>query len=95
MGWLYPQQLSVVIFKIALVSIAGVMGYWLVRALFPYARPDGYLALSKPNRYQQDIYSIEKADYPIIHQLDFVFALAMLRRAVIVGAAMLAVGLGA
>lgn len=34
-----PQQLPVVLYKIALVTIAAVLGYWLDRTLFPYARP--------------------------------------------------------
>lgn len=38
-----PVQLPVVIYKLSLVSLAAVAAYWLDRALFPYARPDGYL----------------------------------------------------
>ncbi|SIQ30569.1 putative holin [Marinobacterium stanieri] len=34
-----PQQLPVVLYKIALVTIAAVLAYWLDRTLFPYARP--------------------------------------------------------
>ncbi|WP_284428188.1 putative holin, partial [Acidovorax sp. SUPP2522] len=38
-----PQKLSLTIYKSSLVALAAVMGYWLDRALFPYARPDSYL----------------------------------------------------
>ena len=38
-----PPQLPVVLYKACLVALAAVLGYWLDRALFPYARPDGYL----------------------------------------------------
>lgn len=34
-----PQQLPVVLYKIALVTIAVVLAYWVDRTLFPYARP--------------------------------------------------------
>lgn len=37
-----PQQLPVVLYKLALVTLACVLGYWLDRALFPYDRPHTY-----------------------------------------------------
>lgn len=75
-----PQQLPVSLYKIDLVALAGVLGYWLDRGLFPYARPDAWSDLA---RY---------GDAPGNAR---VFAACMLRRALVVGAAMLAVGLGA
>lgn len=39
-GLLAPQQLGVTLYKISLVSLAAVVGYWIDRAVFPYARPD-------------------------------------------------------
>ena len=39
--WLMaPQQLPVSIYKLSLISLAAVAGYWIDRSLFPYARPD-------------------------------------------------------
>ena len=38
-----PQQLPVVLYKLALVTFACVLGYWLDRTLFPYDRPHTYL----------------------------------------------------
>jgi hypothetical protein len=35
-----PHQLSVTLYKLSLVSLAAVVGYWVDRGLFPYARPD-------------------------------------------------------
>ncbi|GLT22665.1 membrane protein [Zoogloea oryzae] len=101
-AFLAPQQLPVSLYKLSLVSMAGVVGYWLDRSLFPYARPDAltdYCAVD-------DIESLEdlKLDEgenpePILAEFDtranIVFGLAMLRRAIIVGCAMLALGLGA
>ena len=72
-GVLSPQQLPVSAFKLSLVSMAGVVGYWLDRSLFPYARPDRL----------------------VHHEFALLFALSMIRRAIIVGCAMLAIGLGA
>jgi len=92
---LYPQQLGVSLYKLSLVSMAGVIGYWLDRALFPYARPDGYLAHDPRNRHNPHPGDIEGADYRINNGYHVVFAAAMLRRALIVAAAMLAIGLGA
>lgn len=39
LAWLAPQQLQVVMYKLALVTLAVVLAYWLDRALFPYQRP--------------------------------------------------------
>lgn len=86
---LAPQQLPVSLYKLSLVSMAGVAGYWLDRSLFPYARPDTWLVkpFSPGAPYVPD-YAIQPGS-------EIVFAAAMLRRAIIVGAAMLAIGLGA
>ncbi len=40
---LAPAQLPVVLHKFSLVTLAAVLGYWLDRHLFPYARPDSFL----------------------------------------------------
>lgn len=71
-AWLSPQQLTVSLYKLSLITMAAVVGYWIDRSLFPYARPDD-LSLSTS----------------VIAQ-----SAAMLRRAIIVGCAMLAVSLG-
>lgn len=41
---LAPQQLPVTIYKLSLITLAGLVGYWLDRSLFPYARPDVFVA---------------------------------------------------
>ena len=38
-GFISPAQLPVVLYKLALVSIASIIGYHLDRALFPYSSP--------------------------------------------------------
>ena len=78
-----PQQLGIIVYKVALVTLAGVAGYILDRALFPYARPDKWL----PNKgTPTDCLGCE-----LNSRLSFT---AQYRRAVIVAAAMLAIGLG-
>lgn len=81
--WIAPQQLPVSLYKLSLVALAAVAGYWIDRSLFPYARPDAFLP--------PDPTEIEDMDAVQL----CLMAVAMLRRAAIVAATMLAVGLGA
>lgn len=37
---LKPELLAVSLYKISLITMAAVVGYWIDRSLFPYARPD-------------------------------------------------------
>jgi hypothetical protein len=90
-----PQQLPVSLYKLSLVTLAGVVGYWLDRSMFPYARPDEFLpesdrALDLPEGDQVCTLLVA----PDEAQLRLAGA-AMLRRALIVAATMLAMGLGA
>lgn len=68
---LKPENLTLSLYKLSLITMAAVIGYWIDRSLFPYARPDDLVLTD----------AIERAA-------------AMLRRAIIVGAAMLGVSLG-
>ena len=88
-GLIYPHQLPVSLYKLSLVTMAGVAGYWLDRSLFPYARPDEFM--SKPFSPGGPFV----ADKSVAPNLAIVFAAAMVRRALIVGCAMMAIGLGA
>lgn len=93
-----PQQLPVTLYKASLVSLAGVVGYWLDRSLFPYARPDELMgrgiALPElvPSADGSGNNTLLCEGDPYAVQA---FAAAMIRRALIVSAAMLAMGLGA
>lgn len=98
-GAMAPQQLPVTLYKLNLIALAGVAGYWLDRSLFPYARPDLFLRHAET---QDDLESLTsepvEASTPLVcndYGLDLLAAAAMLRRALIVAAAMIAVGLGA
>lgn len=87
-----PQQGPVILYKLTLVLSAGVAGYWLDRWIFPYARPDGYL--KKEWTAHGLFWPDDMADFEVTPNHKIVFAAALIRRAVIVGCAMLAVGLG-
>ena len=90
-AWANPVQLPVVLYKVGLVALGIVLGYWADRALFPYARPDSYLArdwrLGTPMPEGD-------ADYPIVPQYLRAFCTSQLRRALIVGAMVLGLTLG-
>jgi hypothetical protein len=85
------HQRLVVLYKACLVALAAVLGYWLDRTLFPYARPDGYL--HRDWRYGTDEPEGD-VDYPVVAGYEAVFLWAMVRRALVVGAAMLAMATG-
>ena len=94
-----PQQLPVSLYKLSLVTLSAVVGYWLDRSLFPYARPDSFLSAD-----DADDDAMEEAGpegftllqgCSVDSSLARLMSAAMLRRAIIVGCAMLAMGLGA
>lgn len=84
-----PQQLPVSLYKLSLITSAAWVAYWIDRSLFPYARPDAFLA--QPFSVGAP-YCPEKAIKP---ELQIAFGLAQLRRALIIAAAMIGVALGA
>lgn len=86
-----PQQAEVAYYKFALVIAAALAGYWIDRALFPYARPDGYLKKFWQHGSDEPIGA---ADFEVVEQYNRVFAAAMIRRAIIVGCTILGVTLG-
>jgi hypothetical protein len=85
-----PHLLPVSLYKLSLITIAAWLAYWLDRALFPYARPDKFMqpvySLGAPNLLFEQPGELAKA---------IGYAAAMLRRALIIAAAMLACALGA
>ncbi len=54
-GLLAPQQLGVTLYKISLVSLAAVLGYWIDRSVFPYARPDRTTGCKKSAQLRRSI----------------------------------------
>ena len=109
-GLMAPQQLPVTMYKLSLVALAAVAGYWIDRSLFPYARPDLFFELRHGADTQHDdttftslagaVSFSEKQtainlEAATSDQLLRLAGVAMLRRCAIVAATMLAVGLGA
>jgi hypothetical protein len=129
--WLIaPHQVPVSLYKLSLVTLAAVVGYWLDRSLFPYARPHELFGSIDGTDLAKKVYeayckkaggktfdnkplpsfaelgaerqacwhegatecwkAAVLAEHPGMH-----FAAALLRRAIIVAAAMIAVSLGA
>ena len=100
-----PQQLPVSIYKLNLIALAAVAGYWIDRSVFPYARPqlDALRALDRtdddePARFTDEVAedgeSCMLVSMPDAAPLYFMLG-CMLRRAIIIAAAILAVSLGA
>ncbi|EBW3177658.1 hypothetical protein DPD67_19150 [Salmonella enterica subsp. enterica serovar Javiana] len=81
-----PQQLPVVIYKLSLISLAAVLGYWLDRSLFPKARPGQFLCHIP--------HLMEAGRWPVEEGCHLVFAATLIRRAIIVAAVCLAVAVG-
>lgn len=78
-----PQQVPVTIYKLSLVTLAALVGFWVDRMLFPYARPDQIMGRVPSNSWR------------CVDNREVVFSACLIRRAIIVGCAMLAMGLGA
>lgn len=103
---LAPQQLPIVVYKLSLVLLAAVIGYHLDRALFPYASPGGYLYYDwkeKGSDYYVNQYTKDGndeipiklcAEYPVLDEYRTIFAIVLIRRALIVTAVILGVTLG-
>ena len=94
-----PQQVPVSVYKLSLVALAAVVGYWIDRSLFPYARPDVFLQMEKGSdpaeaEANNDAFECTLHAAPDDALLR-VMGLCMVRRAIIVAATMLSVGLGA
>jgi hypothetical protein len=87
-----PAQSPVVLYKLALVVIAAILAVFCDVAVFPFARPDSYLALDWRNDPDAD--RPGEADYPIADGYEGAFCAACLRRALIIAAFVLAVSLG-
>lgn len=99
-----PQQLPVSLYKLNLISLAALAGYWIDRAVYPYARPklDALRLLSHPGTVNPSEYSTDPASpgepcmlvsWPDAAPLYFMLG-CMLRRALIMSAAILAISLG-
>ena len=102
-----PQQLPVSLYKLNLIALAAVAGYWIDRSVFFYARPNiDALDILKAYSCRPEIVPMSAVDDPqdgeLVHDIAwpdhvpvYYFLGCMLRRAIIIAAAILAVSLGA
>lgn len=92
-----PHQLAVSLYKLSLVSLAAVVGYWLDRSIFPYARPDAFLVEDAEDLPEMPGAAEEVTAGIFVHDrtLLMLMSVSMVRRAIIIGCAMLTMGLGA
>ena len=89
----YPGNVfAVTLYKAHLMALGGWGGYWLDRALFPYDRP--HQSINAAGQCVDEINSTEIAFKAGVAMLDRATD-AMLRRAIIVAACLVCVGLGA
>lgn len=82
-----PALLTVTAYKLSLVVLAAWLAYYIDRALFPYARP--HKAWEWAEAHRRD------GDNQQWNSLLRLMGIAMLRRAIIVAAVVLAIALGA
>lgn len=93
---LAPHQIVVALYKINLITISALVGYWIDRTIFPYARPDGYLIYDWRQQKQKLSHcgTDEQVDFSVVKDHQLAFSAAMLRRALIMIAVVLGVALG-
>lgn len=84
---LAPHLLSVTLYKLSLVTLAAVLGYWIDRAVFNYMRPHELLEQYELNSSWDDP---DRAVWDRIQA-----AIATIRRAIIMAAVIIAISLGA
>lgn len=87
-----PVQIPVMLYKLALVTIAAILGVFFDFALFPYATPASYLDDDWRDHPEADRPC--SADYPIAEGYFSAFVGACLRRVLLVAAFALSVSLG-
>lgn len=88
LAFLAPEQLGVMTLKSALISTAAVIGYYIDRCLFPYARPHAareevWREISTHTYKDERLESAYKA-----------FHANMIRRAIVVAGTMIAFAIG-
>lgn len=90
---------AVTLYKAHLLALGGWGGYWLDRALFPYDRPHCYLQDDHNQPGDRAAWNPEPepttAEQTAVLVSANTFGSAMLRRAVIVAASLITVGMGA
>lgn len=92
-GLLYPHQLGVLLWSLTKLSFGAYLGYWIDRSIFPYARPGDAMpraieAEHDESAMVEDWLNLQVDEGYLLPEL------LMLRRAIIIAAALIALGLG-
>lgn len=94
--WRAPQLFDVALYKGFLLFAAAHAGYWIDRVVFPYGRPDRFLV---DEDLAEDVeVTIDDGQVGYLCGVSMTtqhFDAACLRRAIIIAATMICVGLGA
>lgn len=98
LSYLAPSSLlAVTLYKVHLMSLGGWGGYWLDRTLFPYARPHELCSAMQDVRDDGSPAEVLDGHPPgaVLDVVSLTFEATMQRRAIIVAACLICVGLGA
>ncbi len=87
-----PPQLPVVLYKLALVMLAAILGMLFDAAAFPFARPDSYL--TDDWKRTPGTPRCGCADFPIARGCRGAFVASCLRRAAVVAAFVIGISVG-
>lgn len=87
--------LAVTLYKVHLMSLGGWGGYWLDRTLFPYARPHELCSAMHDVRDDASPAEVLDGQTGVLDVVSLTFEATMQRRATIVAACLICVGLGA
>ncbi|WP_303236993.1 putative holin [uncultured Bilophila sp.] len=87
-----PVQAPVVLYKLALVMLAAILGMFFDVAAFPFAAPDSYL--DDDWKRAPGVPQSRCADFPIAVGYRWPFVMACLRRVLVVAACVVAVSVG-
>ena len=87
-----PAQVPFVLYKLALVMLAAILGMFFDVAVFPFATPDSYL--DDDWKRAPGAVRLRCADFAIAKGYLWPFVMACLRRAAVVAAFVVAVSVG-
>lgn len=91
---LKPTAALTSLYKLHVLAAAGLLGWWLDHVLlFPYARPAGYLAVVDWRLGRVDAEQPGLPAFPVLTSYHTLFAVACIRRALVVVGAMIAASL--
>lgn len=89
-AWMAPHQIGVLVWSLSKLALGAYLGYWIDRSVFPYARPGEIQSVIDASAGIKD----DDLRLAGVDRLCSVFNVATIRRALIMGMVILALGLG-